>query len=378
MTPKSQMQGFQGGPGLAYNWTRDAGQRQMLHDAKSRGANIFEAFSNSPPYWMTVSGCASGATTKGQDNLQPSMRDNFVSYLATVVKHFRDVEGIEFDSVEPFNEPAPSNWWTALGKQEGNSASYASENEIIPKLALQLRQDGLKTIVSGVDMNNVNSATAIATGSGALSPSSMETLGRYNTHDYHNPTQAESRSAFRALAQSYNKPIWMSEVGCCFTTQTDISAALYMADTIRADLRDLGAEAWMFWQTDWGVIKFNGNQPVPQKQYYAIAQYSRFIRPGFTIISAGNAQNTLAAYSAATKRLVLVSTNDGTDGNALANDLDLTAFNGLPKTVTIYRTTADANTNVQAGSVALASGHVIDQLPLQSIATYVLDGVTLR
>jgi O-glycosyl hydrolase len=117
---------------------------------------------------------------------------------------------------------------------------------------------------------------------------------------------------------------------------------------------------------------------VPQKQYYAIAQYSRFIRPGFTIISAGNAQNTLAAYSAATKRLVLVSTNDGTDGNALANDLDLTAFNGLPKTVTIYRTTADANTNVQAGSVALASGHVIDQLPLQSIATYVLDGVTLR
>jgi hypothetical protein len=25
MTPKSQMQGFQDGPGLAYNWTRDAG-----------------------------------------------------------------------------------------------------------------------------------------------------------------------------------------------------------------------------------------------------------------------------------------------------------------------------------------------------------------
>jgi O-glycosyl hydrolase len=264
----------------------------------------------------------------------------------------------------------------ALGKQEGNSASYASENDIIPKLAMQLQQDGLKTIVSGIDMNNVNSATTMATGSGALSPSSMGTLGRYNTHDYHNPGQAESRGAFRALAQSYNKPIWMSEVGCCFTTQTDIASALYMADTIRADLRDLGAEAWMFWQTDWGVIKFNGNQPTPQKQYYTIAQYCRFIRPGFTIVSAGAAQNTLAAYSSAAKRLVLVSTND--DSNTITNNLDLTAFNGLPKIVTIYRTTDDITINLQASSAALSSGHVIDQLPQQSITTYVIDGVTPR
>jgi O-glycosyl hydrolase len=377
MTPKAQMEGFQAGPGLQFDWGRDAGQRQMLHEAKNRGANIFEAFSNSPPYWMTVSGCASGATTKGQDNLRPDMTDNFVGYLSAVVKHFKDVEGIEFDSVEPFNEPAPSNWWVANGKQEGNSASYASENAIIPKLAMQLRQDGLKTIVSGVDMNNVNSATGMATGNGRLSPSSMETLGRYNTHDYHNPGQLESRSDFRALAQRYNKPIWMSEVGCCFTQQSDIASALYMADTIRADLRDLGAEAWMFWQTDWGIIKVNAGNGVstPQKQYYGIAQYSRFIRPGFTIVSAGAAQNTLAAYSSATKRLVLVSTNDN---DAIANDLDVTAFNGLPKIAMVYRTSADASVNLQAGSVALSSGHLIDQLPPQSITTYVIDGVTPR
>jgi hypothetical protein len=30
--------------------------------------------------------------------------------------------------------------------------------------------------------------------------------------------------------------------------------ALFMADSIRMDLRDLGVEAWVLWQPDWEVI----------------------------------------------------------------------------------------------------------------------------
>ena len=47
------------------NWEADAAQRWMLLAARDRGATLFEAFSNSPPYWMTVSGrgqrCAQAA-----------------------------------------------------------------------------------------------------------------------------------------------------------------------------------------------------------------------------------------------------------------------------------------------------------------------------
>jgi hypothetical protein len=49
------------GPDGTWNWDADANQRWMLLAARDRGAHIFEAFSNSPPYWMTVSGRASGA-----------------------------------------------------------------------------------------------------------------------------------------------------------------------------------------------------------------------------------------------------------------------------------------------------------------------------
>jgi hypothetical protein len=129
----------------------------MLQEAKKRGANLFEAFSVSPPYWMTVSGCSSGNKTgQREDNLHPAMFESFVAYLTTVVKHFRDVEGVRFESLEPFNEPDLG--WGAGGRQEGYSASPSIRNTLIPMLARRLKQDGIDTFVSGMDTNNVAAA----------------------------------------------------------------------------------------------------------------------------------------------------------------------------------------------------------------------------
>jgi O-glycosyl hydrolase len=176
MRPDCQMEGFEITQGAAFDWTRDVPQRRMLQEAKKRGANIFEAASYSPPYWMTISGCSSGTKLAHQDNLRLDMYENFVNYLATVVKHFQDAEGVHFESLEPFNEP--DTGWTAGGRQEGNSASYSSENALIPMLASRLKRDGLDTVVSGVDMNNVNSAVGAE---GQLNPTALSALGRLNT-----------------------------------------------------------------------------------------------------------------------------------------------------------------------------------------------------
>jgi hypothetical protein len=144
------------------------------------------------------------------------------------------------------------------------------------------------------------------------------------------------------------------------------------------DLRDMRAEAWVLWQPDWNVIAFDpkGGAPHPKKQFYTLAQYTRFIRPGFQIISAGGAYNTLAAYSPASKRLVLISTNWD---SRVSNDLDLSAFAGTPSSAAVYRTTADETVNLQEGKIALSSkGHLMDQLPVRSVTTYVIDGVLPR
>src|SRR6202049_77387 len=362
MRADAQMEGFQSAPHAAFDWTRDAPQRRMLQEAKKRGADIFEAASYSPPYWMTFSGCSSGAKVGHQDNLRPDMYGSFVNYLATAAKHFRDVEGIRFERLEPVNEP--DGGWAAGGRQEDNGASYSSQNALIPMLASRLKRDGLDTFVSGVDMNNLDAAVG---GLGQLNPAAISALGRLNVHDYHmNPNPGRLKE-YKSLASKLHKPVWMSELGCCFHGQgdgTEMWGALFMADSVRMDLRDMGAEAWVLCQPDWNVIGFDpdGGKPLLKKQYYALAQYTRFIRPGFQIISAGGAYNTLAAYSPAFKRLVLVSANWDT---ATANDLDLGAFGGLPPSVAIYRTTADEAVNLQKASISLSSkSHIVDSLPV--------------
>jgi hypothetical protein len=43
----------------------------------------------------------------------------------------------------------------------------------------------------------------------------------------------------------------------------------------------------------------------------------------------------------------------------------------------VYRTTVDKDTNLQEGSLNLSSkGHIIDELPVRSVTTYIIDGVS--
>jgi hypothetical protein len=217
----------------------------------------------------------------------------------------------------------------------------------------------------------------------AYSAASLSSLKRVNTHSY---SLHSNHWALRSVAQSLGKPVWMSEVGCCIGAVnilgekddgTDIFSALWMADSVRLDLRDMKAEAWVFWQADWRVIDFaGGGTPVPKKQFYAMAQYTNFIRPGFQIIAV-DASNSLAAYSASDQRLVVVAVNWGV---ATPVDFDLTAFSGLPGTLKVYRTTSDPSINLhpEAGLTIDKLGHLTDTLPVRSVTTYVIDGVKAK
>ena len=375
MRPDAQMEGFQAGKGQPFDFTRDGSQRRMLHEAQQRGANIFEAFSNSPPYWMTNSGCASGSTTGSADNISPAHYADFVNYLVTVVKYFASREGLVFESLEPFNEP-DGNWWKAQGSQEGTAAAPATQQTLIPMVAQALRSAHLPTIVSASDTNDLDKETKDL---GLFDAAAVRAIGRINTHTY----AGQNRAALKAKAATLRLPVWTSEVGCCLGSakskvpndRTPMWGALWMADTVRLDLRDMGSQVWVFWQPDWNLIAFDHGAPAPEKQYYALAQYTNYIRPGFRIISAG-ADNTLAAYSPSAKRLVLVSTNWD---SATTNDFDLTSFSDLPAFATQVRTTADSSVNLQQQTLPVsAQGRIVDTLPVRSVTTYILDGVTER
>jgi galactan endo-1,6-beta-galactosidase len=70
----------------SWDWTRDANQRNMMQLAKAHGVNIFQLFSNSPPWWMCGNSTTTGSATGG-DNLQSWNYDSFAVYMATVAQY---------------------------------------------------------------------------------------------------------------------------------------------------------------------------------------------------------------------------------------------------------------------------------------------------
>ena len=86
-----------------YDWTVDGNQRWVAQRAYQDGAVYFEAQSNSPPWWMTISGSSTGGVG-GADNLSSTYQgtdaNSFPSYLVNVVQHFDNDFGVTFREVD--------------------------------------------------------------------------------------------------------------------------------------------------------------------------------------------------------------------------------------------------------------------------------------
>jgi len=201
---RANMEGFEPTPGQ-WNWDADAGQRWVLQQAKARGATIFEAFANSPPYWMTLSGSVTGGKNGNQNNLATGHAQDFADYLATVVEHFKDREGIVFRTLEPFNE-SNSNWWYFGKNQEGCHCDPHYQAWIIGFAGRALADRNLTTRVSASDENSIDDTLAVFR---SYPPSARDFMSQINTHSYHGNETIELNQA----AAAANKVLWQSEYG---------------------------------------------------------------------------------------------------------------------------------------------------------------------
>ena len=153
---RAEMEGFKSSKDADYNWNADAAQRKILLKIKDRRKDaVFEAFSNSAPYWMTYSGCSAGNDNPLEDNLKPEYYELFCRYLVDVCQYYKEHCGIEFKTLEPFNESF-SNYWYNLGSQEGCHFEPETQMTIIRILYPMLQESGLPTVISASDETNLN------------------------------------------------------------------------------------------------------------------------------------------------------------------------------------------------------------------------------
>lgn len=413
-----------------YDWNADKNQINILKAAiKASGADfITEAFSNSPPYFMTKSGCSSGGNNAAE-NLRDDSYHAFAVYMADVIEHWTK-EGITFQSASPMNEPDPSMkyWGANSNKQEGcHFAPGTSQSKIIKALNEELKSkaaaatdEGVKAALNNIIFSGTDETSIDLTISSynALDNDTKKVIERIDTHTYGGSKRAE----LRALAEKEGKNLWMSEVDGAYVAGTsagEMGAALGLAQQIMKDLNGMKASAWILWNAvDNHVDSNNGADKWPfgndyktteelfkkvdltkgywglafgdhdehklilTKKYYGFGQFSRYIRPGYSLMGTSDEANTLVAYDTQGKQAVIVAVNTAQDDKTW--EFDLSRFESIG-TIRAHRTSGALEngenwadlTAAQVNAKANAANRTFTAtVKGNSITTFVVDNVT--
>lgn len=377
MRDKAEIEGYQDINGN-WDWSADASQRWVLQGAIDRGVNITEAFSNAPPYWMTKSQCAAGSR-RGDNNLKDDYYDDFANYIAEVVEHFHNEWGVTFDTVTPVNEPS-SAWWKSSNNQEGCHFDPDKQNMLMTELKNQLTQRGLNIPLSGPEEYSID--TSLSTYY-FYDDQVKDSMHQINTHTY----SGNKRRGLLGASLAEGKELWVSEVGAGGTADhnhNDLTSALDLAEKITKDMREMQPNAWVYWQVvedeagnhNWGLIhaNFSGEEEYfVTKQYYAMANYSKFISKGSYILN-NTSENMVTAYDPQAKKLTVVVKNQ--ESTVKEYNVNLTGFNQTGNQAKVYRTSGTEDLQ-QLDSVNVEDEVLEIESLGNSVTTYVINDVEL-
>ena len=163
------------------------------------------------------------------------------------------------------------------------------------------------------------------------------------------------------------KKIWVTEWNTdAFQGKTALETALLLASLIQADLTQANVSAYVHWWYK-DLVDSTG---APNKNLWAIGQFSRFVRPGFLRVQAPTHVDTdllLAAFKdPAGRELTLVAINRGSSDRTFAIELDA----GRLGEIASYRTSASED--FESLGSAPSSGSFANVLaPARSISTFI-------
>lgn len=406
-------------PEGTWDWSKYEGQRWFLKAAQKRGVPKFLAFTIAPPVQFAKNGKGFGTKGVSNFNILPGKDKDYAAYLANVLEHFKNNEGLEFDYLSPFNEP---QWDWERGSQEGTPAKNEELFSFVKYISEELSQRKLKTLIVPGEAAQIDYLYKTAGKNDGrdnqmesfFAPASPFYLGNLpnvapiiSSHSYFTvwplSLQIEMRKALAEKMSVVNPKIgyWQSEY--CILEKNDeigqgskrdlgMPTALFVSRIIHNDLTICNARSWQWWTAitesdykdglvylDSGIpekpgemgdnlesLKFNGTAR-DSKLMWALGNYSRFVRPGMQRIKVGltgdNAINENLMVSAFinrdTNETVIVLVNTGNE------EISVSIPDNKEKS-SMYLTSADKN---------LAYSEVTQNrvlLPAKSVATICL------
>ncbi|WP_442819049.1 glycoside hydrolase [Streptomyces sp. NBC_01235] len=381
-----------------WNWDADAGQRWWMDQIKDK-VSRWEAFSNSPPWFQTVSGYVSGGFDASADQIRADRVDDFAAYLVRVTERLEQAHGIEFDTIDPLNEPNTPYWGTQLGadgrptggRQEGAHAGPELQQKVI--LALDKALDGAKTDarISAMDETNPGIFTQNWNAYGTPARTAVDQL---NVHTY----GTSMRTSARDIAKGADKKLWMSEVEGTWGTGTDFTGmepGLGMATRMVDDMRELEPSAWVFWQPiedaipqaaagkNWGSIHVPFNctaedtlETCPirtNSKFHTIRNFTHYIRPGDHFVKVDD-PSSVAAVQQSGLAATVVHVNAGASARSVT--LDLSRFGKVaPRASVTPVVTSTDGALVRGTPVPVTDRSATLVVPAKSVTTFLIEGV---
>ncbi len=309
-------------------------------------------------------------------------RDKYEDYadlLADYAKNFEDKMGAPLDIISIQNEP---NWKTDYESAYWDGIDLRDfllvMEERFPKKGVTLGEGGLGVMMPEFENFDINFNDMIKPSLDA--PNAEKILTHIALHQYNANFDSSGKTGAKAFPgiTASGKRFWQTEVSGSGPAQPaglGIDNAIFFAKMIHYDFTLVEMNAFLFWwlwsnsgSTTGSLIRVEGNDVLPAKRFYAMGQFSRFIRPGWHLIISDTAPR-IGVHSSAyrnpnTKEIAIVLINERNSTLDVTLDLNEAEFAEL----NIWRTSENESLS-SIGRQRISRGKATISLPPKSITT---------
>ena len=331
--------------GGASNWGTELTNAQ---EATALGAIAIATPWTPPAVWKS-----SNSTVEG--SLLTADYANFANYLESFVTFFKN-NGVNLYAISMQNEPDANVTYESCDWTGAQMDTWVANNSSVLTTKLMMPEsESFTTSYSDPALDD---------------PNAVGHIGIIAGHIY------GVAPSYYANAESKGKEVWMTEHYLSPSgSQPAIGDALAAAEEIHSSMTTAQYNAYVWWWiadwnpgtgvTNYGLIDTSSN---PTYYGYALAQFSKFVRPGYLLASATANPNSnifVSAYKGSSNS-VIVAINSG--GSSVNQPFSIEGE--TVTAVTPYQTTSSEHV-AQLSNVAVSGDAFTYTLPAQSITTFV-------
>jgi glucuronoarabinoxylan endo-1,4-beta-xylanase len=289
---------------------------------------------------------------------------NYASQLADYAYNMRDADGINLYAISIQNEPDAD-----VTNYEACQWTPAQIHDFVTNLYNQLRLEAPKgatipKIIVPEDESWQTNLFMNAMSDPAVAPD----VGIVACHDYNNIPPNDIPAPFPTYANP-NAATWETETAILSDSDdTSIPNALYWAGRIHLFMTVAQVNAWHYWWMVPGVGNLLDANSTPTKRLFAIGQFSRFVRPNYYRIGAGNGGTVQITAYKDTNSLNYAIVAINPNATNVTQVFTLTNFPSS-SLVTPWITSSNLSLSPQS-SVAVTNGVLSYTLPAMSIVTF--------